>query len=100
MSLKEFKVGEKIITFKKPLEFQSFFDAKVGYYRIENEKLNVHVYAKKLKDLRREIAEEVQMLLREYALEKDEVLTEDAKEVKQAWLKLIDIKDEKEGGGE
>jgi len=89
--IEEFCYNKINFKFRKgKYSFPILFDHTSHYYVINDDFLNVHVFAITKKDLAEELKEQIYVLWQEYALEKDSVLTEEAINIKKHLLENIE----------
>lgn len=71
-------------------KFPIALDVTSQYFVINDDTLNIHVFASTRNDLMAELIEQIYVLWKEYALEEDNVLTREAKNIKVNLIKHIE----------
>jgi hypothetical protein len=87
--LSDFQYEDRVIKFQPPQYLEPHLDETRQLICLESPDLGIHVFAPTREEVLEELYEEIMMLWFEYAQERDEVLTDKAKELKTNLLRHL-----------
>lgn len=87
--LAEFRYENRVLRFKPPRYLKPDLDETRQLICLEDRELGIYIFAPTREELLDELHEEIETLWSEYVMERDEVLTDKAKELKVNLLRNL-----------
>lgn len=88
--LREAATRSGVLRFRKPLRLTPTISEAGRFLLAEEPKLGISLHAETREELVAELADQIDLLWHEYALEKDENLSVSARELKRVWLQAVE----------